>query len=218
MKRIRVLVADDHPTFREGLCYFLRNEGDIEIVAQPVDGQETVRLAKEFIPDVAIIDIAMPVINGIEAARQIKEACPTIAILMVSAYDYESYLIGAIRAGAAGYMLKTAHVSEIISAIRLLCSDEAVFNLKSITKVLDRITVNNGEKRGSVGLHQREVEILKQAARGLSNKHIAEKCNISQRTVQTHLSNAFRKLKAGSRTEAIIHALRQGWLTTEDLS
>ena len=119
MKKIRVLVADDHPTFREGLCHFLDGQEDIEVVAQPADGEEAVKLAMELIPDVAIIDIAMPRVNGIEAARQIKEALPAIAILMVSAYDYESYLVGSLRAGAAGYMLKNAPVSELISAVRL---------------------------------------------------------------------------------------------------
>ncbi|MBM2825356.1 MAG: DNA-binding response regulator [Dehalococcoidales bacterium] len=218
MKKIRVLVADDHPTFRQGLCHFLETQEDIEVVAQASDGEETIRLAMELVPDVAVIDVTMPKVNGIEAAREIKKNCPTISILMVSAYDYESYLVGALQAGAAGYMLKNAPVSELISALRLICSEEAVFNLKSISKVLDRITSKDDDESTTMGLHQRELDILKLAARGLSNKQIAEEIDISQRTVQTHMSHIFRKLEVGSRTEAVLHALRQGWLTAEDLS
>ncbi len=218
MKKIRVLVADDHPTFREGLCHFLDSQEDIEVVGQSADGEEAVKLAREIIPDVAIIDIAMPRVNGIEAARQIKEACPAIAILMVSAYDYESYLVGSLRAGAAGYMLKNAPISELISAVRLVCSEEAVFNLKGISKVLDRITTKDGEKKNNMGLQRRELDILKRVARGLTNIQIAGELKISQRTVQTHMSNIFRKLGAHSRTEAVLHALRQGWITADELS
>lgn len=217
MKKIRVLVADDHPTFRQGLCHFLETQEDIEVVAQASDGEEAVRLAVELLPDVAIIDVTMPKLNGIEATRKIKETCPAISILIVSAYDYESYLVSSLQAGAGGYMLKSAPVSELIGALRLICSEEAVFNLRSISKVLDRITAKDDEGT-TLGLHQREKEILKRVAIGLSNKQIAEEINISQRTVQTHMSHIFRKLEAGSRTEAVLHALRQGWLTTEDLS
>ena len=218
MKKIRVLVADDHPTFREGLCHFLENEKDMEVVARPTDGEETVRLAKELLPDVAIIDVAMPKLNGIEAARQIKAANPTTAILMVSAYAYESYLLASVRVGAAGYLLKTAPVSELISAVRSVISGEAVFDLKGISKILGRLATEPGaESKGLEGLHDREVQILKIAAKGQSNKHIAEKLGISERTVQTHMFHIFKKLEVGSRTEAVLRALREGWLTLDDL-
>ncbi|MFC1940262.1 response regulator [Chloroflexota bacterium] len=218
MKKIRVLVADDHPTFREGLCHFLDSQEDIEVVAKSADGEEAVEMARELIPDVAVIDIAMPGLNGIEAAMQIKEDCPAVAILMVSAYDYESYLVSSLKAGAAGYMLKNAPVSELISAIRLVCSEEAVFNLKGISKVLDHIIAKGGEGINKVGLQQREIDIIRQAARGLSNKQIAEQLEISQRTVQTHMSNIFRKLGASSRTDAVLHAVSQGWITADEMS
>jgi len=218
MKKISVLVADDHPTFREGLCHFLESEKDMEVVAKPTDGEETVRLAKELLPDVAIIDVAMPKLNGIEAARQIKTANPTTAILMVSAYAYESYLLASVRVGAAGYLLKNAPVSELISAVRSVRSGEAVFDLKAISKILGRLATEPGaESKGLEGLHDREVEILKIAANGLSNKHIAEKLSISERTVQTHMFHIFKKLGVGSRTEAVLRALREGWLTLDDL-
>ncbi len=218
MKKIRVLVADDHPTFREGLCHFLEGEKDLEVVARPTDGEETVRLAKKLLPDVAIIDVAMPKLNGIEAARQIKAASPTTAILMVSAYAYESYLLASVRVGAAGYLLKNAPVSELISAVRSVRNGEAVFDSKAIGKVLGRLATEPGAKsKGLEGLHDREVQILKIAAKGLSNKHIAEKLDISERTVQTHMFHIFKKLEVGSRTEAVLRALREGWLTLDDL-
>ncbi|MBI2858549.1 MAG: response regulator transcription factor [Chloroflexi bacterium] len=218
MKKLRVLVADDHPTFREGLCHFLEKEPDIEIVGQSADGEETIRLARELIPDVAIIDIAMPKVSGIEAARQIKETCPTVAILMVSAYDYESYLAGALEAGAAGYLLKNAPVSELISAVRLVHSEEAVFNLKSIRKMFHTIGGKSPKGKPAPNLHAREVEVLKRIAKGLSNKQIAVELGISQRTVQTHISNIFRKLEVRSRTEAVLRALQQGWFAGNGVS
>lgn len=219
MKRIKVLVADDHPAFREGLCRFLEEDKDLEIVARPEDGEETVRLAKELLPDVAMIDVAMPKLNGIEAARQIKEACPETAILMLSAFGYQSYLVASLRAGAAGYMLKNTPIDDLISAIRLVHSGEGVFDLKTISTVLAQVTADNGaERKVLASLHRRELEVLKLVAKGTKNKKIGEELNISQRTVQTHLVNIFRKLKVSSRTEAVLHALREGWIVLDDLS
>ncbi len=120
MDKIKVLVADDHPTFREGLCHFIEAEEDLEVVARSADGPNTVSLAKELNPDVAIIDVSMPGLNGIEAARQVKEACPKTAIIMVSAYDYESYVLASLQAGAVGYLLKDTPVRELVSAIRMV--------------------------------------------------------------------------------------------------
>lgn len=217
MDRIRILVADDHPTFREGLCHFLESESDIEVVAKTADGEETVRLAKELVPQVAIIDVSMPKLNGIEAARQIKAACPATAILMVSAYNYQSYLLASVRAGAAGYVLKSAPVSELVGAVRMVLNGEGVFDLKGLSQVLKHVAQPGIEQQDAVELHQRELDVLKMAARGLGNKEIAKALSISERTVQTHMVNIFRKLEVGSRTEAVLRALREGWLALEDL-
>ena len=131
MDKIKVMVADDHPAFREGLCRLLKDETDLEVVALPEDGEEAVESARKLQPDVAIIDISMPKLNGIEAAKQIRVAAPTTAILMVSAYSYPSYVLAALRAGAAGYLLKNAPLNELISAVRLVHSGEGVFDLKA---------------------------------------------------------------------------------------
>ncbi len=216
-KKIRVLVADDHPTIQEGLCHFLEKENDLEVIAKPTDGVETVRLAKELRPDVAIIDVVMPRLGGVEAAREIKDACPTIAILMLSAYDNQSYLLASLQAGAAGYILKSTPISDVVNSVRLVHAGEAVFNLKGIKKVISYVWNGNEQRRGLVVLRQRELEILKLVARGMTNRVIAEELRIGERTVQTHLFNIFRKLEARSRAEAVSRAVREGWLTTDDL-
>jgi len=219
MEKIRVLVADDHPVFREGVCLFLKNEEDIEVVAKAAEGEEAIRLAKELLPDVAIIDIAMPGIDGIDVARQIKVTCPSIAVLMLSAFDYEQYILASLRVGVAGYLLKTSPMDELVNSIRLVYSGEAVFTFKSTSEVLRRLVTDGNKTRKKTGeLSQHEIEVLKLAGRGMSNREIAEKSVISERTVQTHLINIFRKLNVGSRTEAVLRALKEGWFIFEDLS
>ncbi len=218
MEKIRVLVADDHPAFREGLCRLLEDEEDFEIVAMSADGEEAIRMAKEFVPDVAIIDVAMPVVNGIEATRQIRAACPATSILMVSAYGYESYMLAALREGAAGYVLKDAPLRELVNAVRSVHVGEAAFDLKTLRKILRRLADEKGEERtGLEVLHSRELEVLKLAARAMSNKEIAAELVISERTVQTHMFNIFRKLGVGSRMEAVLRAIKEGWLGHDDL-
>ncbi len=216
--KIKVMVADDHPAFREGLCRLLKDEEDLEVVAMPEDGEEAVESAKKLQPDVAIIDISMPKLNGIEAAKQIRVASPSTAILMVSAYSYPSYVLAALRAGAAGYLLKNAPLHELISAVRLVHSGEGVFDLKATGKILRRLATDKVEKRKDLEeLHPRELQVLNLAAKGVGNKEIANQLGISERTVQTHLVNIFRKLRVSSRTEAVLHALKEGWLTLDDL-
>ena len=218
MEKIKVLIADDHPAYREGLCRFLESQEDLEVVAQATDGKETVSLARKSRPDVAIIDIAMPGLSGIEAAEHIKEACPTTAILMLSAYDYESYILASLRAGAAGYLLKDVSLFELVDAVRMVHRGDTVLNLKATGNIFDRITADSIQERGRHGgLHDRELQVLRLLARGMSNKDIAIELTISERTVQTHLANIFKKLGAGSRTEAALHALKKGWLSLDDL-
>ncbi len=218
MEKIKVLVADDHPTFREGLCRLLQDEKDLEVVAASGDGESAINEAKKKLPDVAIVDIAIPKLNGIEAAKQIKEVSPNTAILMVSAYSYPSYVLAALRAGAAGYLLKDTPLQEIINAVRMVHTGEAVFDMKATGKILRRLATDKVERQKSAEeLQPRELEVLNLAAKGVGNKEIASRLNISERTVQTHLVNIFRKLRVSSRTEAVLHALKEGWLTLDDL-
>jgi len=216
--KIRVLIADDHPAFREGLARLLAEEGDIQVVGQANDGPEAVKLAKELLPDVAIIDVAMPNLNGIETTKQIKAVCPATAILVVSAYGHDSYVLGAVQAGAAGYLLKNVRVKDLVAAIRALNAGEAVLDPTAAHKVFRRVAQGvSGATEVSGELHERELELLKLAAKGMTNKEIARELDISVRTVQSHLVNIFAKLEVGSRTEAVLHAVKRGWLTLDDL-
>jgi DNA-binding NarL/FixJ family response regulator len=218
MEKIKVIVADDHPVYREGLCRLLRDEIDFNVVAMAENGAEAVESARKLQPDVAIMDVSMPKLNGIEAARQIRRDCPGTAILMLSADSYQSLVLAALRAGAVGYLSKNTPVVELIGAIRMARSGGGVFNIKAIRALLRQGASGQLEKRETYQeLHPREVQVLTLAAKGIGNKKIGDQLGISERTVQTHLVNIFRKLNVTTRTEAVLHALREGWLTLESL-
>jgi NarL family two-component system response regulator LiaR len=226
MGRIRILVATDDEIFQEGLCRFLEDEEDLECVARAANGEDAIRLAKELMPDVAIIDVGMPLLNptaevthAAEVASQIKAAHPAIVMLMVSAYGFQPTMLASLEAGASGYLLKKTSAQELISAVRSLYSGKAVFDLEDISKLIGHLGANKGVTIGGIApLRSREVEVLRVAAKGASNKAIASELGISERTVQTHMVNIFRKLEVSSRTEAVLRALREGWLTLDDLT
>ena len=220
MDKIRILLADDHALVREGTKELLEREDDLEVVAEAGDGKTAVQLATKQRPDVVIMDFAMPKLNGIEATKQIKAIDPSIAVLVLTAYDNEQYIFAFLEAGAAGYLLKDAHIDELIKAIRAVHAGESILHPAIARKVINRFA-RPAEKYGKEAaldqLTKRELEVLKLAAKGMSNREIALDLSISVRTVQTHLSNIFTKIGVGSRIEAVIYGLRQGWFTLEDL-
>jgi len=220
MNKIRVIIADDHTIVREGTRRVLEAEKDIEIVGEASDGEEAVNQATKLKPNVAIMDIAMPKLNGVEATRQIKSLLPSTAILILSAYDNDQYIFGILEAGAAGYLLKNVRSSELVDAIRAVYNGESVLHPVIARKVLQRFGPSPGQaKAGSPELlSERELEVLKLAAKGISNRDIADELCLSARTVQAHLANIFSKLQVGSRTEAILHGLKEGWYTLEEIS
>jgi NarL family two-component system response regulator LiaR len=219
VSKIKVLLADDHPAFREGLSQLLNKEEDIEVIAEAPDGQEAVELAEDLQPDVALIDIAMPDISGIEAAKQIKDLSPQTAIIMLTAYDYQSYILACLKIRTAGYLLKSSPVAEIVSTIRAVHSGRGVFDLKVLDSAMKRLTGKEQDERLALeGLREREIQIVKLVAKGMSNREIARQLFISERTVQTHVHRIFEKLGVSSRTEAVLYCLREGWLTMEDLT
>jgi len=217
--KIRVLIADNHPVFREGLARLFQEEEDLECIATAKDGDEAIKLAEELKPDVAIIDVNMPNTSGIDALKQIKKAHPGIGILMLSAYTYSHYVNSAIQAGADGYLVKNIPRHKLIEAIRMINDGQGVFNLEASGDVLRKLTAEeNGQIASANTLYKRELEVLKLVAKGMTNKQIAGELNISDNTVGTHLVNIFRKLGVESRTEATLYALREGLITTDEAS
>ena len=185
-------------------------------MADASDGKEAVQLAITLHPDVVVMDFAMPKLNGIEATRQIKAITPSVAVLVLTAYDSDQYIFAFLEAGAAGYLLKDVHVDEVVKAIRAVHAGESVLHPSVARKVIDRFAVTaegHAEKPSPEQLSKRELEVLRLAARGMSNREIALKLSISVRTVQTHLSHIFSKIGVGSRTEAVVYGLKKGWIT-----
>jgi len=221
MRKVKVVLADDHVLVREGTRNLLEREPDIEVVGEANDGEEAIELATELHPHVVLMDIAMPKINGIEATRQIKTRCPATAVLILTAYDNDQYIVALLEAGAAGYLLKNVKGSDLVNAIRAVNAGESVLHPTIARKVFKRFTTpleKSGETVSSQDLSERELEILRLAAKGMSNRDIANELFLSRRTVQAHLSNVFRRMGVGSRTEAVLHALTRGWLTFDDVA
>ncbi len=216
--KITVVIADDHVVVRDGTRELLQKEADLEVIGEAGDGEETVRLVKELKPDVAIVDISMPKLNGIEATKQIKVISPSTAVLILTAYDYDQYVFALLEAGAAGYLLKDVRGREVIEAVRAVHAGESVLHPVIARKALDRFVRSGIKEPKGQELTDREMEVLRLAARGRSNKEIADKLDLSVRTVQAHLGNIFNKLMVGSRTEAVICGLKKGLLTLEDIS
>jgi NarL family two-component system response regulator LiaR len=220
MKKIRVLIADDHAVVREGTRRMLEQEEDMDVVAEASNGEEAVKMTTSFKPDVVLMDISMPVLDGIEATKQIKALSPSVAILILSAYDDDQFIFSLLEAGAAGYLLKSVRGRELIEAIRSVYAGESVLHPSVARKVLNRFghsSEKQAERTPVELLSEREMEVLKLLTRGLSNKEIADELCISIRTVQGHLGNIFNKLQISSRTEAVVRALKEGWVTLKDL-
>ncbi len=220
MERIRILIADDHTLVRDGTRRILEAERDLEVIAEAGDGEEAVTLASRLGPDVAIVDIAMPKLDGIEATRQIKALCPATAVLVLTAYDDDQFIFRLLEAGAAGYLLKSVRSGELVDAIRALHAGESVLHPSIARKVMDYFVSSpgrDGRREPGETLTQREMDILRLVTRGLSNKEIAAELVLSMRTVQGHLRSIFGKLGVGSRTEAVVRALKEGWVTLHDV-
>lgn len=220
LDKIKVLIADDHAVVREGTRRILEQEQDMEVVGEAADGEEAVRMATSLKPDVAIVDISMPKLDGIEATKQIKAICPSINVMILSAYDDDQFIFSLLEAGAAGYLLKSVRSRELLDAVRAVYSGESVLHPSIARKVLNRFVSSSGKPVGqepSGVLSEREMEVLRMAAKGLSNQDIAEKLCLSVRTVQGHLGHIFNKLQVSSRTEAVVRALKEGWVTLDDV-
>jgi DNA-binding NarL/FixJ family response regulator len=220
MPKIRILLADDHVILRQGTRQLLEHESDMDVVGEASDGAEAVELVTKLKPDVVIIDVAMPGMNGIEATKKIKEILPATNILVLTGYDYDEYIFSLLEIGAAGYLLKDVSGDELVGAIRAVYNGEPVLHPTVMRKLMDRCkTMSPRQTETLVGvLSDREMEVLKLAVSGKSNKDIAEALNISLRTVQAHMRSIFNKIGVGSRSEAIVCGLKKGWFSLEDIS
>ena len=211
MKKIRILLADDHTILRNGIQALLSDEEDMEVVAEAEDGRKAVSLACQFEPDIAVVDIAMPLLNGLETTRKIIKQSPQVKVLILSMHDNEEYIRQVLQAGAMGYILKDATAKELIQAIRLVCKGESV-----LSPAVTRLVIEDYLRWGGIRpignediLSPREREVLQLIAEGYTNKQIAGILTISIKTVQAHRMNLMQKLDLHDRGELIKYAIQK---------
>ncbi|MDO4263598.1 MAG: response regulator transcription factor [Deinococcus sp.] len=215
---ITLLLADDHPVVRKGTRELLEAEADLRVLGEASSGAEVVALAQELRPDIVLMDMSMPDMTGVEATRRIKAGQGRVSVLVLSSYDDDAYVFAALEAGAAGYLLKEASEEELLRAVRAVAAGESVLHPSIARKVMARFSAQApAEMDLTEDLSPRELEVLRAAARGGSNKEIARTLGISPRTVQVHLGNVFSKLNVGSRTEAVLAGIRRGWVDPREL-
>jgi NarL family two-component system response regulator LiaR len=203
---IRVIIADDHNVVRKGIRDLLSDEDDIAVVGEARNGQEAVDLATALLPDVVVMDIAMPEMTGVEATRQIRAQSPSVRVLVLTAYEDDPYIYGLLDAGATGYILKTAESREIVRAVRATAAGQSAIDPAVAPRLIARL---RRPPAGGDTLTERELDVLRRAARGLTNKQIGADLQISDRTVQNHLANIYAKLGVASRTEAVTAGLQR---------
>lgn len=211
---IQVILIDDHAVVRKGIREFLEDEGDIRVVAEAADGETALALVREHEAGVVVLDIQMPGISGIEVARRLRAAGNPVGILILTAYDDDPYIMAGIEAGANGYVLKSAAPEEIVRAVRAVHEGQSAVDPAVATKLIQVLSGRSGAPAGKApeALTDRELEVLALVAQGLTNRAIGRKLGISDRTVQGHLANIFGKLGAASRTEAVMAAVKLGWI------
>ncbi len=215
---IRVLIADDHALFRQALRAVLDGEPDLDLVGEASDGEEAIRMAEELAPDVVLMDVRMPNIAGIDAARRLKESLPSTKVVMLTVSDDEEDLFDAIKAGASGYLLKEINPDEVARAIRQIQAGQSLLSPSMASKLLTEfatMTKQAEERPFHPRLTDREMQVLKLVAQGMTNREIGKELHISENTVKNHIRNILEKLHLNSRMEAVIYAVREKLLEIE---
>jgi DNA-binding NarL/FixJ family response regulator len=227
--KIKVLIIDDHPLFRQGIRWSLEDAPDMEVVGEAENGQEAIKLTEKLSPDVVLVDINLPGLNGLEVARVIKRRDPRTGIIVLSVYEDDDQLFQAIKVGAAAYSSKDVNPEELLYFIRTvatgryLINDSVLAKPNVATRVLHQfreLAASEDEQTSALfaPLTSREIEILDCIARGLSNKEIANELSISGQTVKNHITSILSKLQVNDRTMAVIYAIKKGWIRMAHMS
>jgi DNA-binding NarL/FixJ family response regulator len=226
MPRLRILVVDDHPLFRQGLHWALTTHADLEIVGAAADAAEALRLAETLLPDLVLCDLNLPDVGGLELTRRLRRLYPQIRVVIVTLHMDDERVLGAIRAGAAGFLTKDAAAEELVAAIRRVALGEypindLVLNRAGVAAGLldqfrDLSVATEADAEVFSPLTPRELGVLEAVARGNSNKEIARLLSISDQTVKNHITSILRKLAVNDRTQAVIQALRHGWIRLDE--
>lgn len=203
---IRIVIADDHAVVRQGLKMFLGLDPELEIIGEAVDGKQAVQLAHQLQPDVVLMDLLMPVMGGVEATTVIRRELPDVEVIALTSVLEDSAVIGAIRAGAIGYLLKDTESDELIRAIKAAAAGQVQLSPKAAARLMREVRAPESPET----LTERETDVLRLLASGQSNKEIAQTLYIGEKTVKTHVSNILSKLNVSSRTQAALYAARIG--------
>jgi two-component system response regulator NreC len=212
MSKLRIMLADDHETVREGLKMIVNAQDDMEVVGFAGDGREAVARAQELLPDVLVMDISMPKLNGLKATEKLNAVCPQVKVLTLSRHADDGYIRELLAAGACAYVLKQSAPGELIHAIRAVAAGGKYIDPKLAAKVMGSYSDRGprGEAKGN--LSDRESEVIRLIALGYSNKEIAARLSLSVKTIEVHKANAMRKLNITSRIDLVRYAIFQGWL------
>lgn len=218
MKSISILIADDHPVVQDGLQAVLSTQADFEIVGVAETGIEVLRMVAAKEPDVVLLDLEMPEMDGLEVLEKLRVDHPKVKAIVFTAFDTDERIVGAVKAGAKGYLLKGAPSQELFEAIRTVSTGGTLLQPVVASKLIEHVSGENqqGRQGGRTQLTERERQVLEQLAQGKTNKEIALELVITERTVKFHVSSIFTKLGVGNRTEAVTLAARQGLVTLQD--
>ena len=216
-KRVRVLIAEDHGTMREGMRLLVGREPDMEVVGEAADGREALRLARELRPDVVLMDISMPGMDGLQATRGLQETSPEVKVLALTRHADYGFLTEMLRAGAKGYVLKQSPSADLIQAVRAVAAGQNYLDPAVTGKLMGGYAGRRagGEAESAESVSEREEEVLRLIARGYSNKEIAERLSVSVKTVEAHKANGMRKLGLSGRTAIVDYAIFRGWMKND---
>src|SRR4051812_4057364 len=214
---IRLVIVDDHAVVRQGLKAFLATESDIEVLGEASNGREAVEVVERTKPDLVLMDLVMPEMDGIAATASIKQSQPEIEVLVMTSFIEDEKVFGAMRAGATGYVLKDADPDVVVAAIRSAAAGESPLDPRVLRRLMQELHPAKAKPDNSPeSLSEREVEVLRLVAKGYSNHQIADALIISPKTAKTHVSNILSKLGLASRTQAAVHALREGLVNPDE--